>query len=516
MNTGVKEMNEINMNETIQSVQPVQNVQPMQKPKKEYSAKETAFAMIAVVMGFLVIKLFAAPFAVDAALGLGASVLLMLLTVYACLWTKQKSRSHTIRMILCFMFSLNVFISSNSFLQFLDVVFVGLTLLYDRLAVSDGIERIKKTFSADLFSAVFVRPFSCFADAPDAVAHRFRNDNTAKNGINVIVGILIALPSTFIVAVLLSRVDSGFGDIVSAVFDNFAENALTVFVQFVFGIPVGFYIFGSCYSSQYHKSEITTDRSSALMIVPAMMGFFSAVPVCVLYVVFFFSQLNHYISAFMNKLPDQETYSSYARDGFFELCAVAVINLMILVFLNVFCKHGENGRAKSIKSMTFTLCVFTIMLIATAISKMLLYIDVYGLTILRTYTTWFMVLLAVVFVTAAVQVFADKVNIPRVVVTVFTVMFAMLSFCNVDGLIAEYNIGRYESGTLNRLAIDDYKYISSGAYPALRKAWENGDFKGSDSAEAMSMLSTEQRSGDIRTITVMDIYSDIMCAGRNW
>lgn len=49
------------------------------------------------------------------------------------------------------------------------------------------------------------------------------------------------------------------------------------------------------------------------------------------------------------------------------------------------------------------LSIFTLILIATAISKMVMYISVYGLTQLRFYTTWFMLLLAVIFVMIIVK-----------------------------------------------------------------------------------------------------------------
>ncbi len=508
-------MNDMNEMNNMQGVQPVQYnmaVNPV-KVKKEYTKKEAIFAAVSVILGFLVIKLVLAPASYGDGFGLGAAAALLLLTVYACLWTKQKSRSHIVRMFLCFVFSANVFISSNTFIQFLDVVFVGLILVYDRFAVSDGIEKIRKLFPTDLLSSVFARPFSCFGDAFEAVSSQTSGTKAARGIGNILIGAVIAVPSTFIVAVLLSRADSGFENIMNSLFDDFLSNAFCFILQLIFGIPIGFYIFGSCYSSAHHeiKAEDSQDKLAVLRIVPAMAGVFSAVPVCVLYVIFFFSQLNHYISAFMNKLPDDEIYSSYARDGFFELCAVAVINLLILVFLNVFCRHGDNGRTKPVKAMSFVICIFTLMLIATAVSKMVLYIDAYGLTLLRTYTTWFMALLTVVFLAVAAEVFSEKVNISRVVVAVFTVMFAALSFCNVDGIIAEYNISRYESGTLSSLKADDFRYLSSGSYPAMNRAYQNGDFHSSEGAEAEVMLSEKHTSDDVRTITFMDIYADRVC-----
>ena len=95
--------------------------------------------------------------------------------------------------------------------------------------------------------------------------------------------------------------------------------------------------------------------------------------------------------------------------------------------------------------------MFTIILIATALSKMMMYINEYGLTQLRVYTSWFMVLLAMVFVMIIIKQFCFSFHIARWLTAVFTVMFALLCFSRPDALIADYNISMYNSGKLEEL-----------------------------------------------------------------
>ena len=110
-----------------------------------------------------------------------------------------------------------------------------------------------------------------------------------------------------------------------------------------------------------------------------------------------FPSLSYFTGAFSNILPDGFSYSSYAREGFFQLCAVTVINALVILCGDVFCRRREGRTHASVRSFITVLCVFTLGLIATAVSKMAMYIGIYGLTKLRVYTTWFMALLALLF-----------------------------------------------------------------------------------------------------------------------
>lgn len=96
-----------------------------------------------------------------------------------------------------------------------------------------------------------------------------------------------------------------------------------------------------------------------------------------------------------------ELYSGYARQGFFQLCAAAVLNLA--VFLGVR-RQRCAGRGFTRGAQTL-LAALTLCLIALALTKMLLYIRLYGLTLLRLYTSCMMVALAVLFLALLVSLY---------------------------------------------------------------------------------------------------------------
>ena len=251
--------------------------------------------------------------------------------------------------------------------------------------------------------------------------------------------------------------------------------------------------------------------SSAFRFVPASAAAFSAVPLCVLYVIFFFSQASYFLSAFASRLPaDTASYAAYARQGFFQLCIVAVIDLAVIIGMNLFSKVGENGKKSgALKAMTVTLCVFTVLLIITAVSKMGMYISVYGLTRLRFYTSWFMLLLGVLFIGIIISVACEKFNLSKFAVTAFTVMFAALSFSDADRLIAEYNIGRYLDGSLSSVDITMFSELSADAVPAAEKLYGHISSEEENALEDIVQRKiNEANNADIRSITLSEVLAE--------
>lgn len=483
--------------------------------KYEFTARETVFAFIAAVLGFLFIKLTLAPFFNRGRMGLGACIFLLALTVYGLTFYGKKKKvtpKKALRTALCIVFSLNVFISSNIVIQFLDAVFVLLIILYDNLTESEEkYEQIRDLFPIDMLRAAIVLPFSDYDACSAAMKGAAEKNKAGKNIKNALLGLAIALPSTIVVGFLLMNADKGFADIIESLFSNSIYKIFIFLFQLAVGMPAAFYIFG-LFRAAHSDTQLSDDEKCmenirSVRFLPTVAGVFSALPVCVLYVIFFFSQLNYFISSFFSKLPeDMASYSQYARRGFFELCMVSVINLAIIIALNLFCKYREDGsKPTSIKAVTCVLSVFTLLLIATAVSKMIMYIDVYGLTLLRVYTTWFMLLLTVVFIGIFLSQVMKKINLAGLTVTAFTVMFAVLSFCNVDGIIAGYNIDRYLDGTLEKPDSSMLAELSSGAVPQIRRL-KNSDY---DQKRLNNIIinKIEEGSGDMRIITLSDIIA---------
>ena len=80
-----------------------------------------------------------------------------------------------------------------------------------------------------------------------------------------------------------------------------------------------------------------------------------------------------------------------------------------------------------------------------------------------------MVLLAVVFLVLLIRQFRKKLPTAAILTVSFTVLFGLLCFARPEALIAEYNIARYENGTLKELDAKMLCELSEDAYTVMAK-----------------------------------------------
>jgi hypothetical protein len=131
------------------------------------------------------------------------------------------------------------------------------------------------------------------------------------------------------------------------------------------------------------------------------------------------------------------TYATYARHGFFELVAVAVLVLPVVLAANTLAR----GRATRIASAALVLLLFVV--IASALQRMRLYEQQFGLTELRLYATGSILWLATVFVWLGVTVLRGRPE--RFAFGALVAGFVASAAINVldpDALIARTNLSR--------------------------------------------------------------------------
>ena len=178
----------------------------------------------------------------------------------------------------------------------------------------------------------------------------------------------------------------------------------------------------------------------------------------------------YYLSAFGGILPEGYSYSEYARQGFFELCGTAVLDLFVIFVAGVLAKRNESGRKPvAVRIYSAVFGITTILLICSAMSKMIMYIGEYGLTGLRFYTSWFMILLGIVFFVLILhEIFPGMKTVATLFIS-FTVMLGVLCFSDPDARIAQYNVESYLSGTTQQIDTYSLAALSEGAAPYVEK-----------------------------------------------
>ncbi|HEX6588691.1 MAG TPA: DUF4173 domain-containing protein [Longimicrobiales bacterium] len=91
------------------------------------------------------------------------------------------------------------------------------------------------------------------------------------------------------------------------------------------------------------------------------------------------------------------TYAEYARRGFFELVAVAALLLAVLLVADWTTRKATRDERRQFRLLATLLLAFLAVVLVSAVQRMGLYVEVYGLTELRFFTMAFMIWLAVVF-----------------------------------------------------------------------------------------------------------------------
>lgn len=307
---------------------------------------------------------------------------------------------------------------------------------------------------------------ACFQMAGTAISCLFRpfgdlvaytdvqkkNKSGKKNYfIPVFVGIAITIPLLLIVTMLLASADAVFAEIFSRILK--AINFETVFSTLIMTIIIFFcsYAVFAALAMQNIKEEQNDYRHQdpiiAIIITSAL---------CFVYLIFSIIQILYLFIGNM-QLPEGYTYSSYAREGFFQLLTVCILNLIIvLIFLYFF----RENIALRILLTVLSGCTF-IMILSSAL-RMLMYINRYNLTLLRILVLW---ALAVIFLLMmGVTVFIYKNSFPLFTygMAVVTVFYIALSFAHPDYWIARYNLNQEHLSYLDGYDIhDNQRYLST-------------------------------------------------------
>lgn len=437
--------------------------------------KDSVLMLLLWVVGFLYWNLISI-----GNLGAGVSIFTLVLcgisVWYFHLDNVLRPKENLIYLALLLVCGLQFFIFDNEFVKTIGFLFLTLLFVY-WVAVVNGKRlepKLSITILGDGLNQLLVIPFHNFGKGFVEIRSRFKSGEKGNRLLHGLVGILVTLPLLILIASLLAQADAAFEQLLQRFQWSLSEDVMETILQVLLGIPVALYLFGLFYGNRHgmHTDHISRDSyykwGATLGFAPNTAIYSGLAILNGLYLVYFLSQTSYFFSAFGNTLPETMTYSEYARRGFFELCVVAALNLAIIGLAHILIqkKNSDDKTRKVLPGETLSLCVFTLLLIATALSKMMLYIQYYGLTQLRVYTTWFMVMLAVLFVLIGVRQ-VRRFNGWKWAVVTLAVSILVLCFANIDGIIAKKNIEWYQEGRLASLDVESLGKLSDGATPHL-------------------------------------------------
>ncbi len=185
------------------------------------------------------------------------------------------------------------------------------------------------------------------------------------------------------------------------------------------------------------------------------------------------------------ELPTGMTYASYAHRGAYPLVLTAILAGCFI--LAAFGPKGVATRSKTAKWLVYLWIVQNVVLTASSLWRLQLYVGVYSLTRLRVNAGIWMLLVALGLIWIGMRIVLQRDNTWLVNANVLTLLIVLFTCCFVDfdHAIASHNVRhcREVGGKGVTLDIKYLEHLGVEAAPALvRFAGETGSSKARDAA----------------------------------
>ncbi|WP_405678205.1 DUF4173 domain-containing protein [Streptomyces sp. NBC_00868] len=159
------------------------------------------------------------------------------------------------------------------------------------------------------------------------------------------------------------------------------------------------------------------------------------------------------------------SYAEYARQGFWQLLWATLLTLAVIALALRWAPRDGAGDRRFVRVVLGALCALALVVVASALRRMDLYVDAYGLTRLRVSVAAMELWLGLVIVLImAAGVFGAR-WLPRAVagsVAAGVMAFGLLS---PDGTVAESNVARFQAD--GKIDLAYFQSLSADAVPAL-------------------------------------------------
>lgn len=253
----------------------------------------------------------------------------------------------------------------------------------------------------------------------------------------IIIGIIISIPILIVILLLLASSDIVFAsifdyinfDLLEDFFDTlFDGNIPSIVCMLLFGFFAPYCILSRL--NLHNIVEVEEDKRTGEPVIAITI---TAI-LSVVYLVFCIIQIIYLFAGF-GTLPYEYTYAEYARQGFFQLVFVCLINLFLV--LSCMKRFRKNIVLKIL--LTF-ISACTYIMIASSVYKMLLYINVYYLTFLRVFVLWALFVIFLLVTGVLILIFKEDFPYFKFSLVTVTVLYLVFSFARPDYWIAKYNI----------------------------------------------------------------------------
>ena len=259
----------------------------------------------------------------------------------------------------------------------------------------------------------------------------------------VFIGMIVALPILLVAGGLLASADTVMAELMEDIFNSlrFEDFGVWVWRVIVFvvvsALTFGYSVWLVDKQEQGEPSEVI--EAKRLDVIPATVSATILILLNILYVIFAYIQIRFLFFGTLEVGPGTYKYAEYARSGFFELVTLSVLNTIGILAIKKFTKTHLFNEI----SLTVT-AACTFVMIASSWYKMYLYEQAYGYTQLRLYVYIILAFMIVFMALITFGIWKKQYRVIEWSIVIGLCYFLVVSYVNVDAVIVENNVARYE------------------------------------------------------------------------
>lgn len=340
-------------------------------------------------------------------------------------------------------------------------------LLCVQLTLAGG-SRVKELFSVNtilhaacrFFWDPFVNmglPFACLKTI------KGNKSRTVRTIAQILLGLALAVPAAAVLLWLFMRADIIFRDAVQRFLQALHISLGRLAADFLCGLPLGIFLAACLLGLRGREAEEISEKPRKFFVGGMITGTILSV-IALLAAVFSGFRLAYLFDGGRGFRRAAMSYAEYARTGFFELCQASALIFILAFFALMLTRRKAGGHvSRYIRALVILLSVCDFILLASACKQMIVYVDVFGLSIRRLLTLWLMLVIGACLVLLIVRCVRERFRLLRGIGIAVIAGVCALGLVNVERTVARVNVDRALSGD-RRL---DYTYFYSVSYTAL-------------------------------------------------
>jgi len=396
--------------------------------------------------------------------------------IYAGITNKLQLNYNWLFLIPVFLLSVSFAITDHVLLRTLNIFLVPAMLLGTFVLITSPPEvkwfkfRFLETVGNKLFEG-FEHIWTPYIDSSKNVNLKNTNLAIVKK---VFIGLGLGIVLGAIVIGLLASADAFFSKYIVDFFQIFPDtNPRSLIIHFL-KIFIASAVFGGIIYSILNLKTKQEDKDIAIKRIFDPISINIALVFLIgIYVFFGVIQFIYLFGVSRDIYDIGMTYSDYAVKGFWELVFVAFINLGIILGALLLTRFKTQIKSLGTKILLGLINLLTFILIYSAHIRLSLYEATYGYSELRIYAHAAIIFLFFLFIFVGFKILRPKISFTKGAVIIWLTIYTILNFINIDGLIANKNIERYED--TGKIDIYYLKRLSADAIPEYTKLLKVND-----------------------------------------